>query len=206
MTYSKTTNFAVKDNLLTGDANKIIKGVEINVELDNIQTAVNYVENTLLALLGSSGVSYVESQTATVGQTVFTLTTGAYVRDGNSLHVLHNGLKLTYPTDYTETSTTVVTLTDGTDVSDGDRFSFVVTQSTSRAIFSAADFGFDTAESGANNTTALASARAAAGAATGILISPGTYAVSGAITGKFYSFGAVTITGGSITSITNLVP
>lgn len=38
--YTKTTNFAVKDTLASGNPAKIIKGSEINSEFDNIQTAV----------------------------------------------------------------------------------------------------------------------------------------------------------------------
>jgi hypothetical protein len=38
--YSKTTNFAVKDTLQSGNPAKIIKGSEINSEFDNIQVAV----------------------------------------------------------------------------------------------------------------------------------------------------------------------
>lgn len=38
--YTKTTNFAVKDTLASGNPAKIIKGSEINSEFDSIQTAV----------------------------------------------------------------------------------------------------------------------------------------------------------------------
>lgn len=38
--YTKTTNFAAKDSLNTGDANKVIKGAEIGAEFDNIAVAV----------------------------------------------------------------------------------------------------------------------------------------------------------------------
>ena len=38
--YTKTTNFAAKDTLNSGDANKVFKGTEINTEFDNIATAV----------------------------------------------------------------------------------------------------------------------------------------------------------------------
>jgi len=38
--YTKTTNFAVKDTLASGNPAKIIKGTEINSEYDNIATAV----------------------------------------------------------------------------------------------------------------------------------------------------------------------
>lgn len=38
--YAKTTNFAVKDTLASGNPAKIIKGSEIDAEYNNIQTAV----------------------------------------------------------------------------------------------------------------------------------------------------------------------
>ncbi len=44
--YTKTTNFATKDSLPSGDANKIVKGAEINTEFDNIATAVATKSNT----------------------------------------------------------------------------------------------------------------------------------------------------------------
>ena len=39
--YTKLVNFAAKDSLPSGDANKLVKGTEINTELANSQTAVN---------------------------------------------------------------------------------------------------------------------------------------------------------------------
>jgi len=38
--YTKTVNFAAKDSLSTGDANKVVKGTEIDTEFNNIATAV----------------------------------------------------------------------------------------------------------------------------------------------------------------------
>ena len=38
--YTKSTNFATKDNLSSGDPLKIVKGTEINTEFDNISTAI----------------------------------------------------------------------------------------------------------------------------------------------------------------------
>ena len=38
--YTKTTNFAAKDSLASGNANKIVKGAEIDAEFSNIATAV----------------------------------------------------------------------------------------------------------------------------------------------------------------------
>lgn len=38
--YTKTTNFAAKDSLPSGDAGKIIRGTEFNTEFDDIATAI----------------------------------------------------------------------------------------------------------------------------------------------------------------------
>ena len=39
--YVKSTNFAVKDSLTTGDPAKVVKGTEIDVEFNNIASAIN---------------------------------------------------------------------------------------------------------------------------------------------------------------------
>jgi hypothetical protein len=57
--YTKTVNFAAKDALTTGDANKVVKGTEIDTEFNNIATAVatKYDSTTQVALTtGVSGV------------------------------------------------------------------------------------------------------------------------------------------------------
>jgi len=38
--YTKTTNFAAKDSLVSGNAAKVVKGTEIDAEFNNIATAV----------------------------------------------------------------------------------------------------------------------------------------------------------------------
>jgi hypothetical protein len=38
--YAKTTNFASKDNLTSGNPAKIVKGTEIDTEFNNIATAI----------------------------------------------------------------------------------------------------------------------------------------------------------------------
>ena len=38
--YTKTTDFATKDTLSSGDPNKVIKGTEFETEFDNIVTAI----------------------------------------------------------------------------------------------------------------------------------------------------------------------
>lgn len=44
--YTKTTNFAVKDSLTTGDPNKLILGTLLNTEFDNIATAISSKQDT----------------------------------------------------------------------------------------------------------------------------------------------------------------
>jgi len=47
--YTKTTDFAAKDSLPTGDAGKIIRGAEFGTEFDNIALLLQ-LKLTLLAL------------------------------------------------------------------------------------------------------------------------------------------------------------
>lgn len=67
--YSKTTNFAVKDTLASGNPAKIIKGSEINSEFDNIQTAVATKADTASPVFtGTVTIPTLEvSGTATIG-------------------------------------------------------------------------------------------------------------------------------------------
>lgn len=44
--YTKSTNFATKDSLASGNALKIVKGTELNTEFDNIATAVTSKSDT----------------------------------------------------------------------------------------------------------------------------------------------------------------
>ena len=44
--YTKTTNFTAKDSLASGDANKVVRGSEIDTEFNNIATAVNSKADT----------------------------------------------------------------------------------------------------------------------------------------------------------------
>ena len=44
--YTKSTNFATKDSLPSGNPAKIVKGTEINTEFDNIATAVATKSNS----------------------------------------------------------------------------------------------------------------------------------------------------------------
>jgi hypothetical protein len=53
--YTKSTNFATKDNLPTGDPLKIVKGTEIDTEFNNIATAIaTKTDNSAAAITGGT--------------------------------------------------------------------------------------------------------------------------------------------------------
>jgi len=74
--YTKTTNFAAKDALSSGDANKIVKGTEIDTEYNNIATASATKANTA----GPTFTGTLTAATVTVTGilTADTITGGAY--------------------------------------------------------------------------------------------------------------------------------
>jgi len=56
--YSKSTNFAVKDSLTTGDPNKIVSGVEIDTEFNNIASGFSSLDSSISSL--DSSISSLE--------------------------------------------------------------------------------------------------------------------------------------------------
>lgn len=78
-------------------------------------------------------------------------------------------------------------------------------QAKLRESASVLDFGASTGAIAAINAAAFTAAWAASNPKA-VLVPAGTYLFTGTVTGKFYSFGVVTISGGTVTSITNLVP
>lgn len=78
-------------------------------------------------------------------------------------------------------------------------------QAKLRESVSVLDFGASTGATGAANKTAFDAAWAASNPKA-VLVPAATYEITGTVTGKFYSFGLVIITGGTVTTITNLVP
>ena len=61
--YTKSTNFAAKDSLSTGNPAKIVKGTEINNEFDAIQTAIaSKIDGpfTNFSFVESAGVLYIK--------------------------------------------------------------------------------------------------------------------------------------------------
>ena len=67
--YTKTVNFAAKDSLTTGDANKVVKGTEIDTEFNNIATAV-------ATKIDSSGALGTPTSATLTNATGLPLTTG----------------------------------------------------------------------------------------------------------------------------------
>ena len=68
--YTKSTNFAVKDGLVTGNPAKIIKGTEINTELDNIASAISSKADANNAALTGTATAVNLTVTGTLNATV----------------------------------------------------------------------------------------------------------------------------------------
>jgi len=78
--YTKTVNFAAKDALTTGDANKVVKGTEIDTEFNNIATAVATKADTSTSLTAANP-SY--TGTLTGGTGVINIGSGQLGKDAN---------------------------------------------------------------------------------------------------------------------------
>lgn len=78
--YSKTTDFASKDALATGNANKIVKGTEIDDEFNAIQTAIATKADTLSPTLTGTPLA----PTATSGTNTTQIATTAFVTTADS--------------------------------------------------------------------------------------------------------------------------
>ena len=55
--YVKSTNFATKDSLASGNPAKIVKGTEINTEFDNIASAITSKADASGAVLTGSATA-----------------------------------------------------------------------------------------------------------------------------------------------------
>jgi len=126
--YTKSTNFASKDSLPTGNASKIVKGTEINTEFDNIATAIatkaDSTSPTLVTpALGTpssgvmtnvTGLPLTTGVTGTLpianGGTGATTLAGAYIATYTGTETLTNKT-LTAPTIASANITTALTLT-----------------------------------------------------------------------------------------------
>ena len=91
--YSKTTDFAAKDALLTGDPNKIVKGTEINDEFDAIQTAVNSKannNNTALTGIPTAPTATFGTETTQIATTAFVSAALAAIHPVGSVYINAN--------------------------------------------------------------------------------------------------------------------
>ena len=68
--YVKSTNFAIKDSLVTGNPAKIIKGTEINTEFDNIASAIASKADTNNAALTGTATAVNLTVSGTLTATV----------------------------------------------------------------------------------------------------------------------------------------
>jgi hypothetical protein len=74
--YTKTTNFATKDSLPSGNAAKIVRGTEIDTEFNNIATASATKANTASPTFTGTVTAATVNVTGTL--TADTITGGAY--------------------------------------------------------------------------------------------------------------------------------
>ena len=103
--YTKSTNFASKDALLTGNPLKVVKGTEIDDEFNAIQTAVNSKADTNSPDLSGTPTAPTASAAANTTQ----IATTAFVQLQKDSPVL-TGIP-TAPTAATTTDTTQIATT-----------------------------------------------------------------------------------------------
>jgi len=176
--YTKTTNFATKDNLSPGNPLKIVKGTEIDTEYNNIATAVaTKTDNSAAAITGGA------IDGATVGAT--TPATGAFTTLAAS-----------------GTTTLAGALVGAATQS---AFNTVSTTLNLGGAATAVNLGAATGTATVNNTTLAAKAITASTtlAVTGTSTLTGAVTATAGVSGPITS-SSVSITGGSITGITDL--
>lgn len=124
--YTKSTNFATKDALSSGNALKIVKGTELNTEFDNIQTAVatksNATSPTFTGTMTYGGVTLSSSVTGTGKMVLDTSPTLATPVLGIATATSINKLTVTAPA----TSATL-TVADGASLVTSGAYSLTLT-------------------------------------------------------------------------------
>jgi hypothetical protein len=120
--YTKSTNFATKDNLSSGNPLKIVKGTEIDTEFNNIQTAIasklnstggtitdaSINNSTIGATTASTGAFTTLSASGTTALSGATTLSGTTTITNAVLPVIDN-IKLGYTTTATAAGTTTLT-------------------------------------------------------------------------------------------------
>jgi len=130
--YTKTVNFAAKDALTTGDANKIVKGTEIDTEFNNIATAVatKYDSASTIPVtsggtgassLSGAGIPTFSGTNSFTGLNGFGITAVSKVSifgkppttDGTAFAGQNNGVAVPFAAASNETGGTLMTFYDG---------------------------------------------------------------------------------------------
>jgi len=176
--YTKSTNFATKDNLTPGDPLKVVRGTEIDTEYNNIATAVaTKTDNASAAITGGT------IDGATVGAT--TPATGSFTTLAASGTTTLAGALVGAATQAA--------------------FNTVSTTLNLGGAATAVNLGAATGTATVNNTTLAAKAITASTtlAVTGTSTLTGAVTATAGVTGPITS-SSVAITGGSITGITDL--
>jgi hypothetical protein len=115
--YTKSTNFATKDSLSSGNPLKIVKGAEIDTEFNNIQTAIATKLDSSSGAISGSTITTSTINSSTIGAT--TPSTGAFTTlSATGVTTLSNvvlpvidNIKLGYTTTATAAGTTTLTVT-----------------------------------------------------------------------------------------------
>jgi len=176
--YTKSTNFATKDNLTPGDPLKVVRGTEIDTEYNNIATAIaTKTDNASAAITGGA------IDATTVGAT--TPATGSFTTLAASGTTTLAGALVGAVTQ-AAFNTTTTTLNLG-------------------GAATAVNLGAATGTATVNNTTLAAKAITASTtlAVTGTSTLTGAVTATAGVSGPITS-SSVSITGGSITGITDL--
>jgi len=176
--YTKSTNFATKDNLTPGDPLKVVRGTEIDTEYNNIATAVaTKTDNASAAITGGA------IDGATVGAT--TPATGSFTTLAASGTTTLAGALVGAATQAA--------------------FNTVSTTLNVGGAATAVNLGAATGTATVNNTTLAAKAITASTtlAVTGTSTLTGAVTATAGVSGPITS-SSVSITGGSITGITDL--
>jgi len=176
--YTKSTNFATKDNLTPGDPLKVVRGTEIDTEFNNIATAVaTKTDNSAAAITGGA------IDGATVGAT--TPATGSFTTLAASGTTTLAGALVGAATQAA--------------------FNTVSTTLNLGGAATAVNLGAATGTATVNNTTLAAKAITASTtlAVTGTSTLTGAVTATAGVSGPITS-SSVSITGGSITGITDL--
>ena len=176
--YTKSTNFATKDNLTPGDPLKVVRGTEIDTEYNNIATAIaTKTDNASAAITGGA------IDGATVGAT--TPATGSFTTLAASGTTTLAGALVGAATQAA--------------------FNTVSTTLNLGGAATAVNLGAATGTATVNNTTLAAKAITASTtlAVTGTSTLTGAVTATAGVSGPITS-SSVSITGGSITGITDL--